>query len=51
MQVALDAILKSLITRGRLSVRWPDGRTQNLCGAAPDRKRRRYCATGAQSGG
>ena len=38
MQVALDRILKSLITRGRLSVRWPDGclRTYGTSGSGPE---------------
>ena len=38
MQVALDAILKSLITCGRLSVRWPDGclRTYGAPGSGPE---------------
>jgi len=38
MQVALDRILKSLITRGRLSVRWPDGclRTYGAPGSGPE---------------
>ena len=29
MHVALDAILKRLVTRGRLTVRWPDGQLQS----------------------
>ena len=32
MQTALDAILKRLITHGRLTVRWPDGRTVTYAG-------------------
>ncbi len=32
MQKALDAILSRLITRGRLTVRWPDGREQTYAG-------------------
>jgi cyclopropane-fatty-acyl-phospholipid synthase len=32
MQKALDAILGRLITRGRLTVRWPDGRMQSYGG-------------------
>lgn len=32
MQRALDAILKRLITRGQLTLRWPDGRMQTYAG-------------------
>ena len=32
MQKALNAILRRLITRGRLTVRWPDGRMQTYAG-------------------
>ncbi|MDQ2802001.1 MAG: cyclopropane-fatty-acyl-phospholipid synthase family protein [Pseudomonadota bacterium] len=33
MQAALDAILKRFVTRGRLTVRWPDGSTRSYAGA------------------
>src|SRR5271166_4103897 len=34
MQAALDAILRRLITVGRLTVRWPDGRLTTYAGPA-----------------
>ena len=35
MQAMLDAILRRFIIKGRLTVRWPDGRLQSYRGGAP----------------